>query len=67
MCEFSELNFNFKPSQTEKLNLKFYFLQASPGNLAQFEEILFGNNEMSTAAGVIAVKVASQDGQRVCG
>lgn len=49
----------------------FHFLgsQASPGNLTQFEEILFGGGTGSEAsAGVVAVRYATgTDGQRVVG
>lgn len=40
-------------------------LKATPGNLRSFEEVIFGNNEMSESAPVIAIRVVVENGQRV--
>ena len=42
------------------------FSQASPGNLQEFEEVLFGNNDMSASAVVMAIKLGTDiAGQKV--
>lgn len=47
----------------------FFFTQASPGNLTQFEDILFGGGTGGEGcAGVVAVRFGTgADGQRVVG
>lgn len=42
-------------------------IQGSPGNLQQFEDLLFTGNDVSMATGVIAVKLTNENGQRMVG
>ncbi len=41
--------------------------QASPGNLHQLEDVLFGSFDMSTSLTIMAVKLSSENGQRTLG
>ncbi len=42
-------------------------VQATPGNLQQLEDVVFGSSEMETATCVMAVKLGSEGGQRSVG
>lgn len=41
--------------------------QASPGNLQQLEDVLFGSLDMASSLTIMAVKLTTENGQRVLG
>lgn len=57
----------FKNKTGSKNNEWMLAFKASPGNLTQFEDILFGNSDISQSVGVLALKIGTENNERMVG
>ena len=47
--------------------IMYFVLQASPGNLHQLEDVLFGSLDMSSSSTMLAIKLATENNQQILG
>nr|CAG4643786.1 EOG090X02H9 [Lepidurus arcticus] len=55
----------YQNQSTSKSNDWILISKASPGNITQFEELLFGNTEQTISTGILGVKIGTENDQRL--